>query len=152
MNEAKRKFGRGALPRVRLFMWPRSSAALPLRGVPICVMRFVGCLPPEIRSRTGKLLCLAEVNWACYIRYMESPRSVNAFLLAVAGVSLFSSLLFGLYIGSFIGGFWFFLQALGVISLIALGCAVCGILMGVVTSPLVWLLSLFGGSRSKHKH
>ena len=79
---------------------------------------------------------------------MESPKSVNAFLLALVGIGLLGLLALSIYIQDF----GFFFRAVGVLALIALGCMVYGFLLGVVTSPLLWLLSLFGGGRPKHKH
>jgi hypothetical protein len=78
---------------------------------------------------------------------MESPKSVNAFLLTFVGLLLLGLLIVSIYIQDFA----FFFGAIGVIILVVLGCAAYGLLMGVVTIPLVWLLSLFGGARPKHK-
>ena len=79
---------------------------------------------------------------------MEKPKSVNAFALTFVGLVLLGLLILSIYIEDFA----FFFEAIGVIILVVLGCAVCGLLMGVITTPLVWLVSLFGGRGPKHKH
>jgi hypothetical protein len=97
------------------------------------------------RGATG--LLLAQANWASYIRRMESPKSVNAFLLTVVGIGLLGLLALSIYIRDF--GFLF--QAIGVLALVALGCLASSVLLGVITTPLVWLLSVFSGRPPKRR-
>jgi hypothetical protein len=99
-------------------------------------------------QRGPTALSLAEANGASYIQSMESPRSVNVFALTFVGVVLLGLLILSIYIQDFA----FFFEAVGVIVLVVLGCAVGGFLLGVVTSPLVWLLSIFGARGPKPKH
>lgn len=105
------------MPRVRFSAWPRGL--------------------------TG----LAKISWVTYIRCVESPKSVNAFLLTFVGFVLLGLLVLSIYIHDLT----FFFEAIGILALVALGCMVYGFLLGVVTSPLVWLLSRFSGRPPKHK-
>jgi hypothetical protein len=78
---------------------------------------------------------------------MEQPEAVSMLLWVVVGICLLIPLGFSISVGDYS----IFLGALGLLLLVAVGCAVVAVVVGITTAPLVWLLSLFSGRGPKRK-